>query len=77
MELRVSDRGVSPSVYVAGPMIRRHKAARCHCCAYCHPQGPGGGLRQCAHRDRSGLIVFGDQFVCAGYRPMERDRYVA
>ncbi len=77
MELRVSDRGIPPSVYVAGPAVRHHKATRCHHCAYCHPQGLGGGLRLCAHPDRSGPIVFGDQFVCAGYRPTRREEHAA
>jgi hypothetical protein len=77
MELRESDGGVPPSISMVSPMIRQHKGTRCHCCAYCHPQGAGGGLRRCAHPDRAGLIVFGDQFVCVGYRPLRRDRQVA
>jgi hypothetical protein len=61
----------------AWPQRRLHRATRCGHCAYCHPQGPGGGLRQCAHPDRSGLIVFGDQFVCTDYRPAGSGRRAA
>jgi hypothetical protein len=62
---------------MAWPQHRVPKATRCGHCAFCHPQGTGGGLRQCAHQDRSGLIVFGDQFVCADYRPTGSGRRAA
>lgn len=53
----------------AMPRMRRRKATRCRHCAFCHPPGAGGGIRNCVSPDRADLVI-GDQMACGSFTPV-------
>ena len=71
MELRVSDRGVPPSVYVVSPRTRQRKATRCHRCAYVTRRGRAEDSGSARTRTAPGRSSSAISSLCAGYRPLE------